>query len=93
MPDATVQPLGDPMSIICGLTAAEATQGKEHGKEHIANKLSWLHNTYDTVMIDTAYMPLSNEVKIQQFQPILENSRELESLEDLDGYAGLDSPG
>jgi len=25
-------------------------------------------------------MPLSNEVKIQQFQPISENSRELESL-------------
>jgi len=32
---------------------------------------------------------LSNEVEIQQFQPILENSRELESLEGLDGYAYL----
>jgi len=46
-----------------------------------------LHNAYDTVMIDTAYMPLSNEIEIQQFQPISENSRELESLQGLDGYA------
>jgi len=29
-------------------------------------------------MIHTAYMPLSNEVEIQQFQPISDNSPELE---------------
>jgi len=40
-----------------------------------------IHNTYETVMINTAYAPLSNEVEIQQFQPISENSQELESLE------------
>ena len=32
-------------------------------------------------MIDNACTPLSNEVEIQQFQPISENSRELELLE------------
>jgi len=41
----------NPKSLTCGLTAAEATQGKEQGKEHVADHL-WKASSFE--LLDAA---------------------------------------